>query len=114
MTSGGIATEKKLAANLHHCKGDGAAVGRAAASSQLVEYDQRTASQLLLQPNTGAAKYRRVHVPAGGVAKDGSGFKHLHHEGALAQHNFVACSYTSEHSVDNRQPATHPVNVCVC
>ena len=60
MTSGGIATEKKLAANLHHCKGDGAAVGRAAASSQLVENDKGTTLELKLKPEFGGSIYRQV------------------------------------------------------
>lgn len=60
----------------------------------------------LLRSYCCTAECRSVLVPAGCVAKNGSGLEHLHHESALAQHNFVACAYTSEHSVDHRQPDT--------
>jgi hypothetical protein len=50
-------------------------------------------------------KNARVAVPVGRVTKNGSSFKHFDHEGALAQHDFVAGTNASEHSVDNRQPA---------
>jgi hypothetical protein len=45
-----------------------------------------------------------MRAPAGGVAENRRSFKHLHHEGALAQHDFVAGTDSGEHSVHDRQP----------
>ena len=84
--------------DLHNSEGDGAAVGSAAPSSQLVKNDQGTVLKL------GVWFIGGLHVPVGCVAKNRRGLKHFDHERALPKHDFVTGSNASEYSVDNGQP----------
>ena len=87
-----------MGSDLHDSEGDGAAVGSAAPSSQLVKNDQGTVLELEVPFS------ERLHIPVGCVAKNRRGLKHFDHERALSKHDFVAGSNASEYSVDNGQP----------